>query len=160
MSLESGLRIFVIIFCLSILGLTGERSVAEVRPTVSPDDISREAHEAMGSAKQYSLQQKETFQQAVREELLHIQRRINDLKVKSDKASGKARGKIQRSIRDLERKKDVAAHNLSKLKGAGSETWGMVRSSMNKAMGELKKSYQHAIDLSSTLAISTPLIGI
>jgi flagellar motility protein MotE (MotC chaperone) len=109
---------------------------------VSAEKVVKETQEAIEATKEYTAQQKEIFQRKAHEELAAIQRQIIVLREKITKASESTRADLQKSLNELEKKKDGAKERLDELKGTTDAKWHEVREGMNNALNELKHSYQ------------------
>ena len=102
----------------------------------------KETQEAIDATKEYTAQQKEAFQRKAHQELTAIHRQIIRLREKIAKASESTRADLQKSLNELEKKKDGVKERLDELKGATDAKWHEVREGMNDALNELKHSYQ------------------
>jgi len=114
-----------------------------VEPPVDAEKITKEARETIEATKQYTAQQKEAFQRKAHEELAAIQKQIIALRGKASEASAATRAELQKSISELEKKKDAAKDKLDELRSATDAKWSEVKAGMNSALDELKRSYQH-----------------
>lgn len=108
----------------------------------SAEKVVKETQEAIEATKEYTAQQKEAFQRKAQEELAAIHRQILGLREKIAKASESARADLQKSLNELEKKKDGVKERLDELKGATGAKWHEAREGMNNALNELKHSYQ------------------
>ncbi|MGZ9146678.1 MAG: sll1863 family stress response protein, partial [Nitrospira sp.] len=70
------------------------------------------------------------------------QRQIVELRGKVTQASETTRAELQKSLHELEKKKDGAKERLDELKGATDAKWHEVQEGMTAALNELKQSYQ------------------
>ena len=127
-----------IIWAIPVQGLAAE-------PAVGTEKITKEARETIEATKQYTAQQKEAFQRKAHEELVAIQKRIIALRGKATEASASTRAGLQKSLNDLEKKRDAAKDKLDELRAATDVKWGEVKAGMNNALDELKNSYQKAL---------------
>ncbi|TKS60368.1 MAG: hypothetical protein EWM72_01406 [Nitrospira sp.] len=112
---------------------------------VDTEKIAKEARETIEATKQYTAQQKELFQRKVHEELVAIQKQIIALRGKASEASATAKTELQKSVDELEKKKDSAKNKLEELRAATDAKWNDVKAGMNSALDELKNSYQKAL---------------
>lgn len=110
--------------------------------TASAEKVTKEAQEAIEATKEYTAQQKEAFQRKAQEEVMAIQRQIIGLREKMAKASESTRADLQKSLNELEKKKEGVKEKLDELKGATDAKWHEVKEGMNNALNELKHSYQ------------------
>lgn len=108
----------------------------------SAEKVAKETQEAIEATKEYTIEQKEAFQRKAQEELVTIQRQIIGLREKIAKTSESTRADLQKSLNELEKKKNGVKEKLDELKGATDTKWHEVREGMNKALGELKHSYE------------------
>jgi DNA anti-recombination protein RmuC len=111
-------------------------------PKTSADKVTKETQEAIEATKEYTAQQKDAFQRKAQEELMVIQRHIIRLRKKMTEASESTRAELQKSLSELEKRKDSVREQLDELKGATGAKWHEVKDGMNKALNELKHSYQ------------------
>ena len=64
------------------------------------------------------------------------------LQAKADKASASARAELQKSIRELEVKKEAARKQLDGLKSASDAKWSEMKAGVHDAIEEMNQSYQ------------------
>lgn len=114
-------------------------------PPVDTEKITKEARETIEATKQYTAQQKEAFQQKVHEDLVSIQKQIIALRGKAGEASAATRTELQKSINELEKKKDAAKNKLDELRATTDAKWSAMKVAVNSALDELKNSYQKAL---------------
>jgi TolA-binding protein len=105
------------------------------------DKVAKEAREAIEATKEYTIQQKEAFQRKVQEELVAIHQQIVVLREKIAHLSESTRADLQKSLTELEKKKESAKERLEELKEVTDGKWRDVQERMNIAMNELKHSY-------------------
>ena len=110
--------------------------------TVTPDTITKEARETIEATAQYTAQQKEAFQQKAQEELEAIQKQMAALQGKADKASASARTELQKSIRELEVKKEAVKQQIDGLKSATDAKWNEMKAGVHSAIEEMHQSFQ------------------
>ena len=135
---------FVGIVWIGIVGIIPLQGMAAETP-VDIEKITKEARETIEATKQYTAQQKEVFQGKVHEELVAVQRQVIALRGKASEASAATRTELQKSIHELEKKKDAAKNKLDELRAATDAKWSDVKAGMNSALEELKNSYQKAL---------------
>jgi hypothetical protein len=113
-------------------------------PSSGTGKIVKEAGETIDATKEYTRQQKAAFQRKAHDELAVIQKQITTLRVKAHDASAVTRAELQQSISELEKKKAVAKHKLDELRTVTDAKWNEVKAGANKALDELKQSYEKA----------------
>lgn len=109
------------------------------------DTITKEAKETLEATKQYTVEQKEAFQRKAHEELLVVQKQIGALREQGREASDATRVELQKSIEELEKKKNAAKRELEQLKVVTDSKWAAMKSDVNAALVDLKRSYQKAV---------------
>ena len=123
------------------IGLISAGVEAGEKP-VTPGTIAKEAREAIAATAQYTAQQKEAFQRKAQEELETIQKQMAALQGKADKASASARTELQKSIHELEVKKESVKQQLDGLKSATDAKWDEMRAGVHSAIEEMQQSFQ------------------
>lgn len=133
-----------------IIGLLGlccgmiSAGVAAGESPVTPGTIAQEARETIEATTQYTAQQKAAFQRKAQGELEAIQQQMTALQGRIDKASVSARAELQKSIHELEVKKEAAKTQLDGLKSATDATWNEMRAGVHSAIEEMNQSFQRA----------------
>lgn len=127
-----------------ITGMTMVMGVARVS-SAGTGTITKEATETLEATKQYTIEQKEAFQRKAQEELAVVQKQINLLRGKGQEVSAAARAELQKSIDELEKKKDAARHELEQLRAVTDSKWAAMKTNVNSALEDLKSSYQKAL---------------
>lgn len=111
----------------------------------SAAEVSREAKEAIEATKEYTAEQKDAFQKAVKRELEDLQANLKVLQQKTNEASAEARLQLQKAVTKLEQKKEVARKKLEELNAASTLAWSALKEGMNAALQDLKTSYDDTI---------------
>ena len=111
---------------------------------VTGDRVIREAQEAVTATKDYTIQQKDAFQQKVQMELDEMQARITQLRGQVNHASAEARADIQQAIEELEKKKDQANKKAEAIHSATASSWEQVKLKTAAAMDDLRDSLTRA----------------
>ena len=111
---------------------------------VTGDTVIRETQEAVTATKDYTVQQKDAFQRKVQTELDEMQVRITQLRGQVKHASAEARADIQKAIKELEKKKDLAQKKAEDIHSATASSWEQVKSKTSAAMDDLRESFNRA----------------
>ena len=128
--------LFLLWFGLMTIGVeAGEQPV-------TTGTITKEARETIEATAQYTAQQKEAFQRKAQEELDATQKQMTALQGKVDKASASARIELQKSIHELEVKKEAVKNQLNGLKSATDAKWDEMRAGVHSAIEEMNQSFQ------------------
>lgn len=109
------------------------------------DTIAREARETVEAAKEYTAQQKDAFQRKAQEELSAIENQIETLRGRARNGSVSTRAELQKSIDELDKKKEAVRDKLDALRNATDAKWHTIRATVDTAFDEIKGSYQKAL---------------
>jgi ribosome-interacting GTPase 1 len=111
---------------------------------VTGDTVIRETQEAATATKDYTIQQKDAFQRKVQTELDEMKVRIRQLRGQVKHASTEARADLQKAIKELEKKKDLASKKVEAIHSATASSWEQVKSKTEAAMDDLRDSLKRA----------------
>lgn len=112
---------------------------------VTSDEVKKQAGEAFDAAKKYAGQQKADYQQKIEQELAELGDNIVKLKERAKTATGESLKALEERIGDLRERQAAAQKKLGEVKAATEQAWGGLREGMDKALLELKKSYESTI---------------
>jgi hypothetical protein len=107
--------------------------------------ITKEVKETVEATKEYTAHQKDAFQRKAQEELAAIQSQIGALRGKVRDVSASTRAELQKSIDELEKKKEAVKDKLDTLRGATDAKWHAMKTKVDTALDEIKSSYQKAL---------------
>jgi TolA-binding protein len=128
---------------IGLLTLSVVSACASDKP-VTGDKVIRETQEAVTATKDYTIQQKEVFQRKVQAELDEMQLRIAQLRGQVTHASVEAQADIQKAIKELEKKKELAQKKVEDIHSATAASWEQVKSKTAAAMDDLRDSFTRA----------------
>ena len=114
-------------------------------PPSTSEKMIRDTKEAVESTKQYTMQQKDSFQKKVQAELAEMQTKIAELQTKTSAASVEARKEMQKALQDLERKKEEARKQLDEISHSTSSAWSTLKDHLSAVVADLKKSYKETV---------------
>lgn len=137
-----------VVLCLTAVGCgLAPLAIAagDQAPPSTTEKMIRDTKEAVESTKQYTIQQKDSFQKTVQAELAEMQTKITELQKKTSAASVEARKDMQKALQDLERKKDEARKQLDEVSHSTSSAWSTLKDNVNAAVADLKKSYKDTV---------------
>jgi TolA-binding protein len=117
---------------------------ASDRPTPG-DKVIRETQEAVTATKDYTIHQKDAFQRKVQTELDEMQAHITKLRDQVNHASTEARSDIQKTITELEKKRDLAKKKAEDIHSATASSWEQVKSKTSAAMDDLRDSVNRTL---------------
>ena len=112
---------------------------------VTGDTVIRETQEAVTATKDYTIQQKDAFQRKVQTELDEMQSRIAHLRGQVTHASVEAQADIQKAMRELEKKKDLASKKAQDIHSATASSWEQVKAKTTAAMDDLRSSLNRTL---------------
>ena len=112
---------------------------------VTGDTVIRKTQEAVTATKDYTIQQKDAFHRKVQTELDEMKVRIRHLRGQAKHASAEARVDLQKAIKELEKKKDLASKKVAAIHSATAATWEQVKLKVEAAMDDLRDSLKRAL---------------
>ena len=112
---------------------------------VTGDTVIRETQEAVTITKDYTIQQKDAFRRKVQTELDEMQVLITQLRGQVTHTSAEARADIQKAIKELEKKKDLANKKAEAIHSATASSWEQVKLKTAAAMDDLRDSLKRAL---------------
>jgi archaellum component FlaC len=112
---------------------------------VTSDELKKQAGEAIDAAKKYAGQQKAEYQQKIEQELADLGENISKLKERAKTATGESLKALEERIGDLRERQTAAQKKLGEVKAATEQAWSGLKEGMDKAVSDLKKSYESAI---------------
>jgi chromosome segregation ATPase len=90
------------------------------------------------------LHQRTDYLSRADSQLNQLNRHINDLKAKADRAQGNAKAELNAEIDQL-RKKQAAAHqHIAQVKAASEDSWQSLQAGADAALNDLQKAYDEA----------------
>ncbi len=132
--------LMVVAICASFQG----NVIAADKEPSTADEVTKQAQQALDTAKEYTLQQKQEYQKKMESELAELSKRIDELKGKAKTAKQEAAAKLEGTIAELKKKQEAAEKQLPEVGSATSKAWVEVKAGADKAMDELKKAYESA----------------
>lgn len=130
---------------MGLLAMPAAVAVGASNGPVTGDSVMREAQEAVIATQDYTIQHKDAFQRKAQAELEDVQQHITRLRGQVEHASAEARVDIQKSIAELEKKKDLASKKLEALHSATASSWEQVKSKAAAAMDDLRDSLNRTL---------------
>lgn len=89
--------------------------------------------------------EKNVYQKRMEETLEEFSTPLESLKQQVDNKREEARERLQTEMRALEDKRLAAKGQLEDVQNASSEAWTRLRSGLDKAVDDMKSSYDHAL---------------
>lgn len=130
---------------IGLLAMPGIVTAGTSNGPVTGSTVIREAQEAVTATKDYTIQQKDAFQRKIQAELDEMQVHIAQLRGQVEHASAEARADIQKSIVELEKKKELANKKAQDIHSATAASWEQVKSRTAAAMDDLRDSLKRTL---------------
>ena len=126
----------------SLLAVSACGKKEEGRPPskVSAEDVKKETKEAIGTAMEYTKQERDEFVSKAQKELDELNPKIEEIKKKAQEATGEAKAKLDEQIKRLQQEQKAAAEKLEELKFATGEAWKDLKAGVQAAIDHLKQS--------------------
>jgi len=123
-----------------------EKSTTENREATAKqfDKVKTETKEAAQDMKDYTYAQKTEFVDKMQAEMAEINRDLDQLAGKIEKASDAAKAEAKPKLQALRDQADKLNQQLGKAKSATESTWDDVKAGAKKTYGDLKDSFQQA----------------
>lgn len=91
------------------------------------------------------MESREAYEEKIRAKLGELDEKLNLLRLRADMAKTEVKLEYTKMIIDLRSKKEEAQKRLEKLKDAGGDAWKTMAEGMEKAVDDLKGSFDKAI---------------
>ena len=115
-------------------------------PTTSQqiDKVQAETKQAAQDMKDYIYAQKTEFVETMQGQLAEINRDLDQLSAKIEKANDAAKAEAKPKLQALRDQADKLNQQLDKAKNATESTWDDIKAGSKKAYNELKDGFQQA----------------
>jgi hypothetical protein len=110
--------------------------------------LDAKAQEAMGAAKDAVAKGKEEWNKLAETKMPEVDQKIAELKERVSKASGSAKVELDKLVQEIGEKRKVVEQKLGELKTASAEQWQSARGDIDRALSDLKKSLDQALEKS------------
>jgi len=123
-----------------------EQSATETRETTAQqfDKAKKETQEAAQETKDYAYAQKAEFVAKMQGQLDEINRDLDQLAAKTEKASDAAKAEAKPKLQALREQTAKLTKQLDEAKNATASTWDDIKASFKKGYGEVKDGVQAA----------------
>jgi len=135
--------LFVVMGFLVALGC--ERKPANQTPgKVTSEDVRRDAGQAVDTAAEYSQQAKDEFQKKLDAQLTELDGQIAKLREKSVDLKDEAKVNWDKTMADLEIKRDAVRAKMTEAGQSSGEAWKDVQKGAQAAWDDLDKAFRDA----------------
>jgi len=141
------MRYVVLALLISVLvcgGFQVNSLAADKQGTASPEQVKQQAQQALETAKQYTMQEKEEYQKKIEAQLADLSKQIEGLKGKAKAAKQEMAAQLEAQLAEFKKQEQEVAKKLPELRSATSKAWGEVKGALDGAMDDLKKAYENA----------------
>lgn len=122
-----------------------ETTGAESSGEGSANGVTRQAKDAADAARRSTIEKKDELERQVRIELETIQGEIRSWQGKTQAMSDEARAELERAIKRLEMRKELARRKLEDLRQTTTSTWARWQEGMVQTLDDLKRAYRDAV---------------
>jgi peptidoglycan hydrolase CwlO-like protein len=139
-------KLFWILILAGLITFSGcEQKAADRTPgKVTPEDVRRDAGQAVNTAAEYSQQTKDEFQKKFETQLNELDAKIAKLREKGGDLKDKTKVKWDQKMADLEKKREAARTKLAEVGHSSAEAWKDVQKGVASAWNDLDKAFQDA----------------
>jgi TolA-binding protein len=134
---------FVVLGLLLALGCE-QKPVNQTPGKVTSEDVRRDAGQAVETAGEYSQQAKDEFQTKLEAQLAELDGRIAKLREKSADLKDEAKVNWDKTMADLETKREAARVKLAEVGQSSGEAWKDVQKGAQAAWDDLDKAFRDA----------------
>jgi DNA repair exonuclease SbcCD ATPase subunit len=135
-------RLFVFTVAGLALSFGGYGNFA--RADVTAKEVGRNVAQAADSTAKYAEQEKDKYVRKTRAEVDELGTKIDRLGVKARAARDDVKAKLDEDIAALDGKRDEAERKLDDLKSANAGAWRHLKTGMDNALADLKRSFEKA----------------
>jgi hypothetical protein len=113
----------------------------------SAQELKKQAEQTVEAARAFTEQQKQELQKKMEAEVKALEKEIGALKKGAETVKGEALDKLLAGIAELNAKHKAAEAKLLELKSSTAQAWLAARATAEKALEDLKKSYETVLQL-------------
>ena len=149
MKTRTGLIAICIMLALAFaVSCSSQEETPKPKTKVTAEDVKNKAAEAVDTAADYTMEQKEAYMQKIDIRLKELDRDIealgNRIQAGTDEMTAEGRAKLEASLQTLKAQKEGAVEQYEKLKTSGGQAWDELKAGMDAAMKKLNAAYDKA----------------
>ena len=141
------IAILMVAVFFGLWGLSGcgdQKQSEKAEKKVTAQDVEKKVKEAAETTAAYTQQQKDEYLQQIEAKMKNIDQQMQELttraKSKATELKEDSKNEFNQSLEDLNKRKQAAAEELKQLKSTTDKAWGEVKSKMDAALDELNKA--------------------
>jgi len=124
-------------------GSVSAQPVKDTSPATQPQGQTAKG-EAAGKVTSYTPEERQAYEKKTTTDLEKMEQRIGDLVAKERKVVPQKRREVIKIMQGLQVRALVAREQLATLKKAPEDTWSGLKPGMDKAMADLKKTWEES----------------
>jgi hypothetical protein len=149
MKTRTGLIAICIMLALAFaVSCSSQEETPKPKTKVTAEDVKNKAAEAVDTAADYTMEQKEAYMQKIDIRLKELDRDIealgNRIQAGTDEMTAEGRAKLEASLQTLKAQKEGAVEQYEKLKTSGGQAWDELKAGMDAAMKKLDTAFDKA----------------
>jgi DNA-binding transcriptional MerR regulator len=142
---EGLLTIMVLMALMTVPGCSEKEKPQSKSAAVSQEDVKQEVKEAYNTAKVYTQEQIQSFQEEKESKLAEYKKAIDLMQAKVGKLEGDANATAEQRMSELRHRSDEVAGKLIELSSSSGDAWGQQVSDIEEAMEDLGSAYRKAV---------------
>ena len=121
-----------------------QKEPATNEPSVTSEDVKKEAKSAVETTTDYLETQKREYQEQVEAQLKAYDQKLDQLQAKAGLLKEEARASLDEQLESLREKQRAAQEEWEKLAASSGKAWEDMKSGMDRAMDDLAAAYHDA----------------
>jgi hypothetical protein len=113
-------------------------------PAGGVEKLKKSAHDAVATTTAYLTREKEQLQKSLADELADLDKQLSGLKAKSGPVGDRARSEWTNALTQIQRKKEIAVHQLEQLKDSSADKWRDFKATAESAVADLERAVKDA----------------
>jgi hypothetical protein len=113
----------------------------------SAQELKKQAEQTVEAARAFTEQQKQELQKKMEAEVKDLGKEIGALTKRAETVKGEALGKLLAGLAELNAKHKAADAKLQELKSSTAQAWQAASATAEKALEDLRKSYETVLQL-------------
>jgi len=120
-------------------------SVQEEKPQTTAEDVKKEATDMVETAKSYTMEQKQAYEEKLAKELDEYRQKISALRAQMTQAKDSVQKEMQDTMDRLQTDIDAMGNKVDAMKNASGEAWDSLKEGADRAAEDLNQAYSDAM---------------
>ncbi len=135
----------VLLACGLVLAACGKKSESpKEKPKVTSGEVKQGLVEAIDKVKQFTSQQKDEYLKKIASRLDEYDRKLAELKAKTEKSEGKAKKVLEKKTKRLMKKTRTLRRKIENLKDVSAEALAEFKVKVESTLEDMEKLYRKA----------------